>query len=139
MHERNQDFGNTPYAPEVSGNSQIVAIVTLLVVIGTVFVFGPRRDPSKVVAGLPCSVLTETEIGAVVATPVRLLPTEGTTCEYVSTASDVETTVLITAHRERMNRLGFHVAVIGDENQQTIKRERARLAALIRPRAVAAR
>jgi len=62
--------------------------------------FAPRNDPAKVVAGIPCSVLSENTIGSVIESPVRLMPTSGTTCEYVPTDGRAQRTVFVIAHRE---------------------------------------
>jgi len=59
--------------------------VVLLVVLFIVFAFAPARDPSKLVAGVPCSILSEQQIGAVFGAPMRMRPTDGTVCQYVST------------------------------------------------------
>ena len=61
--------------------------VALLVVLFIAFAFAPARDPSKLVAGVPCSILSEQQIGAVFDAPMRLRPTDGTVCQYVSTDS----------------------------------------------------
>lgn len=127
------------YSEDVPPMSQALAVIAILLLITGVFAFGPRRDPSKVVAGIPCSVLSETEIGAIIGTPMRLVPTTGTTCEYVATTSGMEHAVFITVHRNGSNKRVFAIAVVGPEGDRAAQRERARLAAMIRPRAVAAR
>jgi hypothetical protein len=70
----------------------------LLVVLFSVFIFGPRHDPTKVVAGVPCSVLSEQQISEVLGTQMRLMPTTGTVCQYVATTSEPRSLFVIARH-----------------------------------------
>jgi hypothetical protein len=90
-------------------------------VIGALFValdLAPQRDPAQVVAGLPCSVISEDAIGTVLGEPVRLSPTSGTICQYVSTGA-TSRQLLVTARHDAalpasMSN-GTHVSGIGDD------------------------
>jgi len=64
---------------------KVLASLTIFVALFAMFAFAPPRDPTKVVPGMPCSVLSENDIGAVLGTPMRLMPTSGSICQYVST------------------------------------------------------
>jgi hypothetical protein len=75
-----------------------IAATVLLVAVFSIFVFGPRHDPTKVVAGVPCSVLSEEQIGDVLGAQMRLLPTTGTVCQYVSTTSGSRSLFVIARH-----------------------------------------
>jgi hypothetical protein len=78
----------------------------LIVLFGLLF-FAPRNDPAKVIAGIPCSVLSENAISSVVGSPVRLMPTNGTTCEYVPTDASAQRSVFVIAHEE-LPATGYH-------------------------------
>jgi len=98
------------------------------------FAFAPARDPSKVIPGVACSVLSESEIANVVGTPVRLSPTTGTVCRYVATESDKERAVTVIARREISPhpRVAYTVEVTEPQNEaQLASNERHRLVALI--------
>jgi len=69
----------------------------LLIAIFFFFVLAAPHDPAKLVAGAPCSVLSETEISLVIGTPVRLMPTSGSICEYVSTGGEAQRTLFVVA------------------------------------------
>jgi hypothetical protein len=75
-----------------------VAATVLLVALFSVFVFGPRHDPTKVVAGVPCSVLSEEQISDVLGAPMRLMPTSGTVCQYVATTTGSRSLFVIARH-----------------------------------------
>jgi len=64
------------------------------------FAFAPARDPSKTLAGTPCSIFAEREIGAVFGAPMRLRPTDGTVCQYVSTDSDKQGMLFVIARHD---------------------------------------
>jgi hypothetical protein len=74
-----------------------IATGVVAAILGLLF-FAPRNDPAKVIAGIPCSVLSENAIGSVLESPVRLMPTNGTTCEYVPTDAHAQRTVFVIAH-----------------------------------------
>lgn len=69
----------------------------LLAAIFLFFVFAAPRDPSHIVAGARCSVLSENEIGLAVGAPVRLMPTSGGICEYVSTGNGPQRMLFVVA------------------------------------------
>ncbi|HWT05406.1 MAG TPA: hypothetical protein VN224_06595, partial [Xanthomonadales bacterium] len=54
-----------------------LAIFVALFAMFAMFAFAPPRDPTKVVPGIPCSVLSENDIGAVLGAQMRLMPTSG--------------------------------------------------------------
>ncbi len=66
---------------------KVLASVATFVALFAMFAFAPPRNPAKVVPGIPCSVLSENEISAVLGTPMRMMPTSGSICQYVSTTS----------------------------------------------------
>ena len=74
--------------------------VALLAVLFFVFAFAPARDPSQVAAGVPCSILSERQIGAVFGAPMRLRPTDGTVCQYVSTDRDKQGMLFVIARHD---------------------------------------
>jgi hypothetical protein len=67
--------------------ARALGATALLASVFVLFVFVAPRDPSHVAAGATCSVLSENEIGRTVGAPVRLMPTGGGICEYVSTGA----------------------------------------------------
>lgn len=74
--------------------------VAITLAVAGFFAAAPPRDPSKVVSGLPCSVLSEQAIGNALGTTVQLMPTSGTVCQYVATEGDVPRSVFVVAHRD---------------------------------------
>jgi hypothetical protein len=76
-----------------------IATVAIVIAALALCIFGPRHDPTKVVAGIPCSVLSETEIGAALGTPMELMPSDGTICRYVPTNPGHTHTLYIIAQR----------------------------------------
>jgi len=74
--------------------------VALLAVVFLVFAFAPARDPSQVAAGIPCSILSERQIGAVFGAPMRLRPTDGTVCQYVSIDPDKQGMLFVIARHD---------------------------------------
>ena len=73
----------------------IAAIV--LVAFFSLFAFAKPHDPTKVVAGIPCSVLSEQDISAVLGTEMRMMPSTGTICQYVSTGAGASRTLFVVA------------------------------------------
>jgi hypothetical protein len=84
----------------------VIATAVLVALFGMLF-FAPRNDPAKVVAGIPCSVISENAIASVIGSPVRLMPTNGTTCEYVPTDASAQRSVFVIAHEESP-ATGYH-------------------------------
>jgi len=76
-----------------------IATVAVIIAALALCIFGPRHDPTKVVAGIPCSVVSETEIGAALGTPMQLMPSDGTICRYVPTDPHSTHTLYIIAQR----------------------------------------
>jgi hypothetical protein len=74
--------------------------VALLAVLFLIFAFAPARDPSQVAAGVPCSILSERQIGAVFGAPMRLRSTDGTVCQYVSTDPDKQGMLFVIARHD---------------------------------------
>jgi hypothetical protein len=74
--------------------------VALLAVLFLVLAFAPARDPSQVAAGIPCSILSERQIGAVFGAPMRLRPTDGTVCQYVSIDPDKQGMLFVIARHD---------------------------------------
>jgi hypothetical protein len=128
-------YSRTLYDPDrgldVSKSNQGLAAIAILLVIIAAFAFAPQRDPSKVVAGIPCSVIPETEISAVLGAPMRLLPTTGSVCRYVSTSGDVQRTVLVVAHQGTPR--SYSVVVIAPRTDAAVvAADQARLTNLVR-------
>jgi hypothetical protein len=130
MYERT--YSDAYVAPNVPYSTQGLAIIAIILVIVAAFAFVPARDPSKVIPGVACSVMSETEIAAVVGSPVRLSPTTGTVCRYVATAGNTERSVLVIASREETPhpRLAYSVEVV-EPNAQLASNEQHRLMTLI--------
>jgi len=131
MYQRNTE----PFSgPNLSASQQFITITAIILAILAVMAFSPRRDTSKVVPGIACSVLSEAEIGAVIGTPVQLLPTTGNVCRYVATSSESERSVIVVAHRvdAPQPHLTYSVAVVEPQRDPgTAENERARLVALV--------
>ncbi len=132
MYERNY---TEPYVgPQIPYSTQGLAVVAIIVAMLAAFVFTTPRDPSKVIPGVACSVLSEAEISAVVGTPMRLSPTTGTVCRYVGTESDKDRSVVVIARREitPYPRVAYTVEVVEPEHHvQLASDEKERLVALI--------
>jgi hypothetical protein len=130
MYDRN--YSDAYVAPNVPYSTQGIAVIAIILAIVGVFAFVPARDPSKVIPGVACSVMSETEIGAVIGSPVRLSPTTGTVCRYVATEGDNERSVLVIASREVTPhpRVAYSVEVV-EPNAQVASKEQHRLVSLI--------
>jgi len=132
MYERNY---SEPYVgPHIPYSTQGLSIIAIIVAVLAAFAFAPPRDPSKVIPGVACSVLSETEISSVVGTPMRLSPTTGSVCRYVGTESDKERSVVVIARRELTPhpRVAYTVEVVEPEHAvQLASHEKSRLVALI--------
>ena len=76
-----------------------IATMVIIIAVLALCIFGPRHDPTKVVIGMPCSVLSETQIGAALGTPVQLMPSDGTICRYVPTDPRRTNTIYVIAQR----------------------------------------
>jgi hypothetical protein len=74
----------------------IAAILALCALLA----FAPRHDTTKVVGGAQCSILSEDQISAVLGTPMRLMPTTGAVCHYVSTETGGASALFVIARRE---------------------------------------
>ena len=77
-----------------------IAAVALLVAFIALVAFAPPDDQTKVVSSLPCSILSERDVGSVVGAHVRLMPTNGTICHYVPTGTGGASAVFVVAHRD---------------------------------------
>jgi hypothetical protein len=93
--------------------------IALLAVLFLVFAFAPARDQSKVVAGIPCSIFSERQVGEVFAAPMRLRPTDGTICQYVSTDSDKQGMLFVIARHDdpATSKLAGHGLVVRHANR----------------------
>lgn len=110
----------SPYAEPSPGEFKRVLAATG--VIGALFlaliVFAPQHDPTRVVAHMPCSVLSEDTIGVVLGTEMRLSPSGGTVCQYVSTSAASRTLFVIARHDPALPATmasGTRIAGVGDE------------------------
>ncbi|GAC1615233.1 MAG: hypothetical protein NVS4B13_09660 [Candidatus Elarobacter sp.] len=97
MAEHHSPLFEEPSPPEIKRAA--LATVTL-VALFSFFAFAPPRDPTKVVAGVPCSVLSEEDISAVLGTQMRLMPTTGTVCHYVSTGAGASRALFVIARHD---------------------------------------
>jgi hypothetical protein len=93
--DRSYDDRRDPAEVKRAGIASVVIVIAAL----ALCVFGPRHDPTKVVVGMPCSVLSEAEIGATLGTPMQLMPSDGTICRYVPTDPRHTHTLYIIAQR----------------------------------------
>jgi hypothetical protein len=82
----NFDSLNVASRSDVYPMRRAIAAVGLLVAFAVMFAFAPPANPANVVQGLPCSVLSENDISAVLGTTMRLMPSNGTICQYASTS-----------------------------------------------------
>jgi len=87
-----------PSEPKASELATATFVVIAIILIS--FILAPQRNPSELVRGVPCSVLSETEIGAVLGTHVQLEPTSGNICRYVSTDRSDERNLIVVAKRD---------------------------------------
>src|ERR1035437_501408 len=67
--------------------ARVFGAIAVIVALCVLLAFAPKRDATKVVRGMPCSILSETEISAALGAPMLLMPTSGAVCRYVSTGS----------------------------------------------------
>jgi hypothetical protein len=87
--------------PDGPGEARKALIATtILIALFVLLLFAPRHDPTKVASGIPCSVLSEAAIGSVLGTQYQLMPTSGTTCQYVATDSATHRTLFVVARRD---------------------------------------
>lgn len=80
------------------GRAQGLVVVLLIAAFIMMLYLAPRHDPSKLIAGMRCSVVSENDISALLHTPMRLVPTSGTVCQYVSTDARIGRTLYVVAH-----------------------------------------
>jgi hypothetical protein len=75
------------------------ASVALLLLAGlfALLAMMPKRDPTKVVAGVPCSIVSESQVGDVFGMRMRLMPTEGTICHYVAANTSQQADLFVIA------------------------------------------
>ncbi len=90
----------------------LVALVALIAIFGIV-AFAPRLDPSKPVAGLACSVISENQAARALGTTVRLLPSTGTLCRYVSTTWNGQRSLYVVARSDDDPSLGSGTRRVG--------------------------
>lgn len=107
-------------------------MVAIILAAMAAFAFVPARDPSKVIPGVACSVISEVEIGSVLGSPVRLSPSTGSVCRYVSTEGGSQRSVLVIAHRENtpQPRTAYRVEVV-EPSAQLASNEQHRLLTMI--------
>ena len=79
---------------------KVLASVAIFVALFAMFAFAPPRDPTKVVPGIPCSVLSENDISTVLGAPMRLMPTSGAICQYVATTTSGAPSLFVVARRD---------------------------------------
>jgi hypothetical protein len=86
--------------PDSPTIARVVGAVGAIVALCVLFVLAPRHDATKVVGGMPCSVLSEAEISAALGAPMLLMPTSGAVCRYVSTGNTGAPALFVVARRE---------------------------------------
>jgi hypothetical protein len=132
--------------PTLQDLKAAAASLALLIALFAVFAFASPRDPTKVVAGLPCSILSEEQISGVLGTPMRLMPSSGAVCQYASTESGVERRLFVVARHETslpgpardvVTLHGIGDAAIRSENGTYVRFGDRAFAFTIVPRAVA--
>lgn len=89
-----------PFEPDPTETKRAVAAIAILVALFSLLAFARPHDPTKVVSGVPCSVLSERDISAVLETEMRLMPTSGTICQYVSTGTASSRTLFVIARHD---------------------------------------
>jgi len=106
-------FEPLPTSENARSEIKRAAIATaILIALFAVLAFAApfQHDPAKVVAGVPCSVLSEDDISAVLGEPMRLMPTSGTVCQYVATGAGTSRALFVIAHHDA----SLPVAMTGD-------------------------
>jgi hypothetical protein len=104
---------------EIRGAAAATLVLVLLFI---AFAFASRRDPTKLAAGIPCAMLSEDDATTVLGTPMRLMPTTGTICQYVSTGTSSRALFVIARHDPtfpRTVRDGVTLHGVGDEGLRT--------------------
>ncbi|HEX3549772.1 MAG TPA: hypothetical protein VHT53_05320 [Candidatus Elarobacter sp.] len=123
------DSPTTPYTSDISPKRAGIATL-LLVAMFSIFAFAPPRDHSKLVRGIPCSVLSEDDISAALGTQVRLMPTSGTVCRYVSTTNGSSKSLIVIARSGNPHAVVFHV-IPQAANDPTVAIEESRLTHMV--------
>jgi hypothetical protein len=85
---------------ESSVKGRAIGAFAAIAALCALFAFAPRHDTTKVVGGIPCSILSEDQISAALGTPMRLVPTSGSVCRYVSTGAGSASALFVIARRE---------------------------------------
>jgi hypothetical protein len=86
--------------PDPTEIKRAALATAVLIGLFSLFAFAAPHDPTKVVAGIPCSVLSEDDVSAVLGTRMRLMPTTGTICHYVSTGDGASRALFVVARLE---------------------------------------
>jgi hypothetical protein len=89
-----------PVEPEEFETKRAAIAIAILVALFSLLAFARPHDPTKVVSGTPCSVLSERDISSVLGTEMRLMPTSGTICQYVSTGAGASRTLFVIARHD---------------------------------------
>jgi phenylacetate-coenzyme A ligase PaaK-like adenylate-forming protein len=105
--------------PDSPTIARVLGAVGAIVALCAVFLIAPRHDATKVVSGLPCSVLSEAEISAALGAPMLLMPTSGAVCRYVSTGSTGAPALFVIARHDTaipasIAQNGVEVQGVGD-------------------------
>ena len=88
------------YDGESSSKGRALGAIAAIAALCALLAFAPRHDTTKVVGGATCSILSEDQISTVLGAPMRLTPTSGTVCRYVSTAAGSASALFVIARRE---------------------------------------
>ena len=105
--------------PDSPTIARVLGAIGAIAGLCAVFLLAPRHDATKVVGGLPCSLLSEAEIGAALGTPMLLMPSSGAVCRYVSTGNSGAPSLFVIARRDQaipaaIAQSGVAVQGVGD-------------------------
>jgi len=96
---------------------RVLVAIGAIAALGALLAFAPHRDATKVVSGLPCSIVSESQISAAFGAPMLLMPTSGAVCRYVSTGRAAAPAIFVIARSEATLPLakdGIPVRGVGD-------------------------
>jgi hypothetical protein len=93
LHEEPLHF----HEPETAEVKRALIATGIIVALFAVLAFTAPRDPSRIVQGLPCSIVSEAQASAALGTQMRLMPTAGGVCQYVSVGDGSSRTLVVSA------------------------------------------
>ena len=84
-------------APERHDSVRATAAILLLIGLFALLAVLPKRDPTKVVSSLRCSIVSESQVSQVFGIRMRLMPTEGDVCHYVASNTSQQADLFVVA------------------------------------------